>query len=126
MKFHERSKTMGITIEEYATGMYMKVEGETHRSDLKIIDEDVKGNWWRKEGHRLDSSDIEDVLAASPETLVIGTGYAGNMQVPEATRSVLSDHGIRTIAQNTRDAVETFNQMKDEGRDVAGAFHLTC
>ena len=31
----------------------MKVELETHRSDLKIIDEDVNGNRRRKEGHRL-------------------------------------------------------------------------
>jgi len=113
-------------IEEYATGMYMKVKGKTHRNDLKIIDGHVKADWRRREGHRLDSSDIEDVLSANPGTLVIGTGYAGNMQVPEVTRSVLSDHGIRTIAQNTRDAVETFNQMKSEGEDVAGAFHLTC
>jgi hypothetical protein len=106
--------------------MYMKVNGQTHRNDLKIIDGKVKGDWWRKQGHRLDSADIEDVLAAGPDTLVVGTGYAGNMRVPEETRSVLSGHDIRIVAQNTRDAVETFNQLKDQGENVAGAFHLTC
>ena len=116
---------MGM-IEEYASGMYMIVDGQTHRNDLKIIDGRVKGDWWRKEGHRLDSADNEDVIAADPDTLVIGTGYAGNMQVPDDIRSVLSDHNIRTVAQNTRDAVETFNQLKEQGENVAGAFHLTC
>jgi hypothetical protein len=113
-------------IQEYASGMYMKVDGETYRNDLKIIDGRVKGNWWRKEGHRLDGTDLEDVLAAEPDTLVVGTGYAGNMKVPEATRSLLSEHRIRIVAQNTRDAVETFNQMNADGENVAGAFHLTC
>jgi hypothetical protein len=115
-----------VMIEEYATGMYMKVNGQTHRNDLKIIDGQVKEDWWRKQGHRLDSTDIEDILAAGPDTLVVGTGYAGNMVVPEETRSVLSGRNIRIVAQNTRDAVETFNQMKDQGENVAGAFHLTC
>jgi hypothetical protein len=86
----------------------------------------VKGDWWRKEGHRLDRTDIEDILAQRPDTLVVGTGYAGNMRVPDATRSVLSDHRIRIVAQNTRDAVETFNQMNEQGENGAGAFHLTC
>ncbi len=114
------------TIDEYASGMYMKVDGEVHRNDLKIIDGRVKGDWWRKEGHRLDTADIEDVLSAKPDALVIGTGYAGNMRVPEDTREALSARHIRTVAQNTRDAVETFNQMKEQGENVAGAFHLTC
>ena len=113
-------------IEEYATGMYMKVNDEVHRNDLKIIDGRVKGDWWRKEGHRLDTGDIQDVLSAEPDTLVIGTGYAGNMQVSEAVRSALADRDIRTVAQNTRDAVDTFNELQADGEKVAGVFHLTC
>ena len=113
-------------IDQYATGSHMMVKGTTYRKDLKIIHGEVIGNWWRQEGHRLAAGDIDDILTARPQILVIGTGYAGNMRVPDAVRQTLENHEIKVIAQTTADATTTFNRLVDEGRDVAGAFHLTC
>jgi len=45
--------------------------------DLKIIGDRIVENWWRAEGHRVDVSDIGDILAVTPEVRIIGTGYAG-------------------------------------------------
>jgi hypothetical protein len=58
--------------------------------------------------------------------LVIGTGYAGNMRVPDAVRQTLENRQIKVIAETTGDATTTFNRLVEEGKDVAGAFHLTC
>jgi len=38
----------------------------------------------------------------------------------------VADQDIRTVAQNTRDAVDTFNALQADGEKVAGVFHLTC
>jgi hypothetical protein len=38
----------------------------------------------------------------------------------------LQNHQIKVIAQTTADATTTFNRLAAEGKDVAGAFHLTC
>ena len=113
-------------IDQYATGSYMTVKGEKHHSDLKIIRGEVIGNWWRQEGHRLATDDLQDILTARPAILVIGTGYAGNMRVPDAVRETLEKHHIKVISKTTADATTTFNRLVDEGKDVAGAFHLTC
>jgi hypothetical protein len=113
-------------IDHYATGSHMTVKGTTYRNDLKIIRGEVIGNWWRQQGHRLATDDIGDILTAKPKVLVIGTGYAGNMTVPDAVRQSLQNHQIKVIAQTTADATATFNRLVDEGQDVAGAFHLTC
>jgi hypothetical protein len=51
-------------IEHYARGSYMTVDGNKYHQDLKIIGGQVKGNWWRKQGHRLDTEDISDILSA--------------------------------------------------------------
>jgi hypothetical protein len=110
----------------YVRGSHMEIDGTRYRRDLKIVGGEVKGDWWRKEGHRLDPEDMKDVLSANPDVLVVGTGYAENMAVPEATRSALSQRRIRVVARATQDAVEEFNRLASEGRDVAGAFHLTC
>ncbi len=34
--------------------------------DLKMIGERVVGNWWRKEGHRIDAEDVTDILGRRP------------------------------------------------------------
>ena len=113
-------------IDEYRTGNSMTVNGKTYRQDLKIIRGEVKGNWWRREGHRLDPDDIEDILAARPDVLVIGTGHAGNLRVPGSLRRTIENYQIKVIAETTADATRTYNRLMEEGQDVAGAFHLTC
>ena len=113
-------------IEQYSTGSYMKVQGTKYYQDLKIIQGRVKGSWWRREGHRLDVVDIKDILSAKPKVLVIGTGYAGNMRVPMSVRSLIEDRDIQLITEKTSKATKTFNHLSKQGKDVAGAFHLTC
>ena len=113
-------------IDQYTTGSHMTVKGRKYRKDLKIIHGEVIGDWWRREGHRLANRDIDDIFSARPKILVIGTGYAGNMRVPDAVRRALEDARIQVIAQTTADATATFNRLAEEGKDVAGAFHLTC
>jgi hypothetical protein len=115
-----------MRIDEYATGSHIRIGGKTYHQDLKIIDGEVKHNWWRGRGHRLDPADIDDILSARPQTLVIGTGYAGAMRVPAATLSAISDRGIRVIAEPTPQAVQTFNRLAETAATIAGAFHLTC
>jgi hypothetical protein len=119
-------KEAAIMIEKYESGRFIRIAGQTYHSDVKIIGGQVKANWWRREGHRLDQTDISDIIENRPDILVIGTGYAGRMQVPESTRSAISNHGIQLMAENTDSAVRIFNRLHKEGRKVAGAFHLTC
>jgi hypothetical protein len=113
-------------IEHYQEGSYLKINGTQYYDDLKIIDGRVKGRWWRSQGHRLQTEDIFDILSAKPEIFVIGTGYAGNMRVPDDVRSVLENKDIEIITANTAQAVAIFNRLHAESRHVAGAFHLTC
>ncbi len=94
--------------------------------DLKIIGDEILENWWRVEWHRVDVGDMADILAASPEVLVVGMGYVGLMEVSNSLRSVLKSQNIELIATKTDEAVKAFNQLHSEGRRVAGAFHLTC
>lgn len=122
-----KSKGCGMEmVEEYSPGRHITVRGVRYSHDLKIIQGRVKDNWWRREGHRLSDEDIDDILAAEPRILVIGTGYAENMLVPESLRTTIEGRGIKIIAENTSEAVKTFNRLFAGGDDVAGAFHLTC
>jgi hypothetical protein len=104
----------------------MRVSGKTYTTDLKIIGDAVKDNWWRREGHRLLSDDIGDILESRPDVLVVGTGYAGNLDIPANLRRDLAERGVRLLSERTAEAVELFNQHRAQEENVAGAFHLTC
>ena len=112
-------------IEAYSAGQ-IKVDGRLYRKDVKIIHGRVEGDWWREEGHLVDENDVRDILSAGPKVLVIGTGYAGNMEVAGSLRSFLADRDIKLISENTFEATRIFNDLASRGEDVAGAFHLTC
>jgi hypothetical protein len=112
-------------IESYSFGS-MTITGQSHRNDLKIIDDKIVGNWWRREGHALYAQDIDDILYASVETLVVGTGAYGGMKVTEEAAQAIEGQGINLVAVPTKEAVSIFNSLHAQGKKVAGAFHLTC
>ena len=61
-----------------------------------------------------------------PSVVVVGCGASGMMKVPEKTRQVLEQQNIELVAVNTKEAVARFNQLAEEGDNVAAALHLTC
>jgi hypothetical protein len=113
-----------MRIESYGFGT-ITIDGRTFTRDLKIIRGKVLPGWWRKEGHNLVPEDIEDVLAAGPDVLVVGTGHDGLMRLSPAVTIWLRDLGIELVARPTRQACDEFNRLSVD-RDAAFAAHLTC
>ena len=114
-----------MTIEHYSFGC-IRLNGKEYTSDLIIYPDRIDAKWWRKEGHLLDPEDLTEVLAAPPAVLVIGTGYSGCMEVPPATLETLRAAGIEVRAAPTGKAVEQFNSLQAEKKQVVAALHLTC
>lgn len=114
-----------MQITEYTFGK-IAISGQTYQTDVIITPHSVKDHWWRKEGHNLSIADLDDVLVANPEVLIIGSGYYGRMQVPEATRDFLKKMGIQVEVMPTSDAVVRFSQLQQECARIVAALHLTC
>ena len=113
-----------VTVYDFGT---IRVDGMTHTRDVIIYPERVQGSWWRDEGHRLSVEDLKDVWKSQPDTVVVGTGYYGNMVIPEETREYARARGIEIIVARTPQAVGTFNELQsDANRNVVAALHLTC
>ena len=111
-------------VESYSFGQ-MVVDGQEYTNDLILLPDRIMSNWWREEGHRLSTQDLEDVLDAKPDILVVGTGAYGAMDVPGRTRQDIEDAGIELRTAETGDAWRTYNELRDS-QETAGAFHLTC
>lgn len=112
-------------IESYKFGE-ITIDGVRHSRDLLILPREVRGGWWRREGHNLCIDDLEEVLRERPEALVIGTGYSGLMRVPRSLTDKLEALGMEVVVQRTREACRTYNSLIESGRRAAAALHLTC
>jgi len=113
-----------MKIERYSFGS-ITIGGRTYTSDVIIYPEGVDASWWRKEGHSLSIKDLDDVIKAKPDVLIVGTGAYGVMKVPKETISYLESKGIEVQIDLTKNAVELFNKLHSN-RKVIAAFHLTC
>jgi hypothetical protein len=102
------------------------VNGKTYTDDIKIVRGQVLSDWWRKNGHRVDVEDIADILESGPEIVVIGKGSPGLMKTSASLREKLATHDIGLIEKKTSKAIEVFNKLFQEGKRVAGGFHISC
>ncbi|OAG28520.1 Mth938-like domain-containing protein [Thermodesulfatator autotrophicus] len=116
---------MSAFIESYSFGNIV-IKGNSYNSDVKIINGEVKPNWWRKEGHRLYPEDITDILESDCKVLVVGTGAYGVMKIDPTVEAACQEKGLKLEAYKTSEAVKRFNELMASGEKVAGAFHLTC
>jgi hypothetical protein len=113
-----------MKISHYSFGRIV-VDGKSYTSDIIIYPDSVEGSWWRKEGHNLSLDDLKGVIDAEPQVLIIGTGYNGEMKVPDEAVEALSSRGIEVHALRTTQAVELYNRLEQDGNVIA-ALHLTC
>ncbi len=116
-----------MKITQYSFGR-ITINGRTYTSDIKIVQGKIVPNWWRDQGHLLQVQDIQDIIAARPHTLIIGTGASGVMRLAPDIHEYLGREGIKVEFMPTGQAVERFNELVQiMGEDqVAAAFHLTC
>lgn len=112
-------------IEAYHFGQ-MAINGKVYTSDLIIYpDGTIADAWWRKQGHRLTTDDIRQLIQARPEIIVAGTGDSGLMKPAPGLQEKLESQAIRFIARPTGEAKDCYNRLQGQYR-VGACFHLTC
>lgn len=105
----------------------LKISGQTYTSDLMILPDDrIIPGWRREQGHRLSLDDIEPLMAADPDIIVVGTGIYGLMRPHAEMEPMMAQRGIQWVTQKTKAAVKSFNAYKAARKNVAACFHLTC
>jgi hypothetical protein len=116
-----------MQIDSYDFGM-LKIDGKLYQRDVVIFPEKIFSPWQRKESHYLAMEDlmvIPDLLKESPETVIIGTGYSGVMEIDPKVEEFLKSKGIEVIIEKTIDAWKTYNELS-KNKKTAALLHLTC
>jgi hypothetical protein len=113
-----------LRIEAYRFGEIV-INGIHYKNDVIIFPDRVKANWWRESGHSLSLDDLNEVIEAKPDILIVGRGANGRMRIPHSTAQQLDDLGIGLISLLTEAACEEYNHVSGDSKVIA-ALHLTC
>ena len=113
------------TIDAYEFGRIV-VGGQAYTADVILLPTGIRANWWRDEGHVLKPRDLDAVMEARPDVLVVGTGASGAMRVTNETMTYLQQAGIDAVCLPTTQAVTAYNEEVERGEAVAAALHLAA
>jgi hypothetical protein len=111
-------------IDDYQFGKIV-INGEVIKKDVIILPSRIISDWWREEGHVLHISDLQEVLIAQPQVLIIGQGAHSRMRITTEVVNALRAARIEMISLDTGNACEEYN-YRSKFSDVAAALHLTC
>ena len=115
-----------MKIDSFSFGK-ITIAGKLYTTDVIVYPDRIEDNWVREEEHRPQISEFADIVQAEPDILIIGTGYAGVMSIPDQIRNFLTSKGMEVRVDKTAKAVEMFNSLIGNAREkVVAAFHITC
>lgn len=112
-------------IEAYDFGL-IKIDGQTFAKDVFIsLSGEVK-DWQRQQSHLFQKIDVEDFLEENLEIVVFGTGKSGIAKASDELQAFIQGKGIELIIFPTDQAVQEYNERKQEDKKVVAFLHLTC
>ncbi len=76
--------------------------------------------------HRIGDWEIEELLKGPPDTIVIGTGQEGRLDVGPELPARARDKKIELVTALTPEAIKAYNAKAREGRRVNALIHTTC
>jgi hypothetical protein len=112
-------------IDSYKIGKII-INGIEYTSDCIVSGRSVKPNWQREKGHLLSDHDLRPIIKNKPTVLIVGNGKSGKMKIPNETRHYLLEEEIQLEIDDTKKAVERFNELSKTGVKIAAALHLAC
>jgi hypothetical protein len=113
-----------MKIESFKFGS-ITIEGKTYTNDVIVYPDRVDESWSREEEHRPQIREFADIVNAEPDILIIGTGYAGVLSIPDQIRNYLTSKGIEVRVDKTKQAIALFNALQSTEKVIA-ALHITC
>ena len=111
----DSTKFGSITIDgiEYAGDVIVTWEGKVKEAETQTR-------------HVIAKKEFFDLLFERPDTIVIGTGQYGVMEVSDDVEKFAKGKKIRVVAEPTPQAIERFNHFAASGKHVVAYMHVTC
>jgi uncharacterized protein len=94
-----------------------------HENTIALVVDKVLENWTDKDVAELEENDFSELLDASPEVIVLGTGKTNVFPHRELVFA-MARRRVGFEVMDTAAAARTYNVLAGEGRQVAAVLYL--
>ncbi len=119
MKLHAADTGRFNTVTGYGAG-YVEINAVRHQGPILLMPEGDIRSWDPPVDGKLDSTQMESILALAPEIVLLGTGPKQQLPDPQ-TLVAFNRAGIGFETMDTAAACRTYNILMAEGRRVVAA-----
>jgi len=74
----------------------------------------------------IQAADCEPLVQNGARVVVLSRGMYKRLKISDQARDYLQENDVEIIAQATKSAVKTYNDLVERGEKVGGLFHTTC
>lgn len=110
-----------ITIDgiPYSHDVLIRLSGEVTKRKKKLSKK------YYGTSHVISREEAEFIYEKGCETLVLGSGQYGNVNLSPEAAEFFEHHNCRVILLPTSDAIEIYNKTSGKAKAI-GLFHVTC
>jgi hypothetical protein len=106
------------------------IDGKKYGHDVLLFPDGVvrerKGGFWKFGSHAIKKTEIEELVKAKPEVLIVGTGTNGRARVDSEAEASAKEANIELLVAPSSEAINRLNQLVDGGKHIAALIHITC
>jgi hypothetical protein len=106
------------------------VGGKEYQRDIFIFPDgsvkERKGGFGMFGDHAITKAEIEKLVEANPDTIVVGTGTSDAAGLVSEAKAYAQQSKAELLSLSSFEAIERFNKLVDEGKRVAALIHITC
>jgi len=98
-------------------------KGKVSRSDTIVYSDKMDTKWWIKSRNCIEICDIENVISAEPEVVVVGIGFMMPITISDEAVESMKSKGIEVFVEKSEKAAELYNEYTGKKKTI-GLFHL--
>ncbi len=106
------------------------IGGKTYGRDVLILPDGAvkqrRGGFWKFGSHTIRKGEIEELVKAKPEIVVVGIGTDAKARLEPDAQLLAKESTLELFVLPSREAIKRLNQIIDEGRRAAALIHITC
>jgi len=116
-------------IESFKFG-FIVIGGQKYGRDVLMFPDGTvkqrKGGFWKFGSHVIKKTEIEELVKANPEVVIVGSGTRAVAKLAPDAEIPAKEAAIELVALPSKDAVERLNQSVEQGKRVSALIHITC
>lgn len=81
---------------------------------------------WLASHHKYGKKDVDELIEAGAEVVVVGTGIFSGVKLSDDIRDYAGNLGCELADIPSRQAMQYFNEQVDNGKRVGALIHILC